>query len=150
MTTKVISSAVDTTKRAALDLRAGDTVRVWQKIKEKDKFRLQAFDGLVLARKHGREAGATFTVRKVIDGVGVERIFPLYSPTIDKVELVRRSKVRRAKLYFIREKAAKEIRHQMRRIMATKDVKEEVAEAATAVAAAKEVSVETKKEEGKK
>lgn len=120
MATKVISPAIDAAKRASLNLRAGDMVRVWQRIKEKDKFRLQAFDGLVLSRKHGKEAGATFTVRKVVDGVGVERIFPLYSPSIDKVELIRRPKVRRAKLYFIREKAAKEIRHQMRRIMDTK------------------------------
>lgn len=139
MTPRVISPAVDTAKLAALDLRAGDTVRVWQKIKEKDKFRLQAFEGLVLARKHGREAGATFTVRKVVDGVGVERIFPLYSPMIDKVELVKRSKVRRAKLYFIREKAAKEIRHQMRRIMDTKYEEEApAAEAAPAEAKAEE------------
>lgn len=100
--------------RKALGLRSGDTVRVWQKITEGDKTRLQAFEGLVLSRKHGDEAGGTFTVRKVIDGVGVERIFPLYSPTIDEIEVLRRSKVRRAKLYFVREKAAKEIRRQMR------------------------------------
>jgi large subunit ribosomal protein L19 len=110
-------TAVNTDDRKALDLRAGDTVRVWQKIKEKEKFRLQAFEGLVLARKHGTEAGATFTVRKVVDGVGVEKIFPLYSPMIDKVEVLRRSKVRRAKLYYIREKAAKEIRHNMRKML---------------------------------
>ena len=104
-------------ERKALDLHSGDTVRVWQKIVEKGKTRLQAFDGLVLARKHGAEAGATFTVRKVVDGVGVEKIFPLYSPMIDKIEMVRRSKVRRAKLYYIREKAAKEIRHNMRKML---------------------------------
>jgi len=97
-----------------LDLRAGDTVKVWQKIREKGKTRLQAFEGIVIARKHGCEAGATFTVRRVSSGVGVERIFPLYSPTIDKIEVLRRSKVRRAKLYYIREKAAKEIRKAMR------------------------------------
>ncbi|MDE2188733.1 MAG: 50S ribosomal protein L19 [Patescibacteria group bacterium] len=142
----VISPAIDAKKRAALDLRAGDSVRVWQKIKEKDKFRLQAFEGLVLARKHGAEPGATFTVRKVVDGVGVERIFPLYSPMIDKVELIRRAKVRRAKLYFIREKATKEIRRQMRRIMDTPDpvVEEAVVSAETATA-----PVEEKKEEKK-
>ncbi len=112
-----VVSAVDIEARKKLDIRSGDTVRVWQKIKEKDKFRLQAFEGIVLARKHGAEAGATFTVRKVMDGVGVERIFPLYSPMIDSIELVRRSKVRRSKLYFIREKAAKEIRRQMRRFL---------------------------------
>jgi len=109
-------STINTDERAKIDLRAGDTVRVWQKIKEKDKFRLQAFEGLVLARKHGSEAGARFTVRKVVDTIGVERIFPLYSPMIDKIEVLKRSKVRRAKLYHIREKAAKEIRRQMRNV----------------------------------
>src|SRR5574343_1160368 len=118
MATKVITS-VNISDRNKLDFRSGDLVRVWQKIEEdKGKFRLQAFEGIVLATKHGSEAGATFTVRKVVDGVGVERIFPLYSPMIDEVELIRRSKVRRAKLYFIREKATKEIRKQMRRILA--------------------------------
>lgn len=115
---KRVISAANTDERAKLALRGGDTVRVWQKIKEADgKTRLQAFEGLVLARKHGSEAGATFTVRKVMDGVGVEKIFPLYSPMIDKVELIRRAKVRRAKLYFVREKAAKEIRHQLRKML---------------------------------
>lgn len=118
---------VDIAGRVKLDIRAGDVVRVWQKIKEKDKFRLQAFEGLVLARKHGKEAGGTFTVRKVVDGVGVERIFPLYSPMIDKVETLKRSKVRRAKLYHIREKASKEIKKEMSSL---RRVKPEVAEMA--------------------
>ncbi len=106
--------------RTKLGLRSGDTIRVWQKIKEGDKTRLQAFEGLVLSRKHGDEPGATFTVRKVVDSVGVERIFPLYSPMIDEIEIVRRSKVRRSKLYFVREKATKEIRRQMRKVRAEK------------------------------
>src|SRR3990167_6650247 len=104
-----IVSSVNISERKTLDIRPGDTVKVWQKITEKGKTRLQAFEGLVLARKHGTEAGATFTVRKVLDSVGVEKIFPLYTPMIDKIEILRRSKVRRAKLYFVREKAAKEI-----------------------------------------
>ncbi len=112
-----IISPIKTDERKNLDIRPGDTIRVWQKIQEKGKTRLQAFEGIILAHKHGTEAGATFTVRKVIDGVGVEKIFPLYTPMIDKIELLRRSKVRRAKLYFIREKAAKEIRKQMRRML---------------------------------
>lgn len=107
-------SPVNIEHRKSIDIRPGDTVRVWSKIEEKGKTRLQAFEGLVLARKHGTEAGATFTVRKVASGVGVERIFPLYSPMIDKIELVRRAKTRRAKLYYIREKAAKEIRRKMK------------------------------------
>lgn len=85
-----------------------------EKDKVKEKHRLQAFEGLVLGRKHGKEAGATFTVRRVVDGVGVERIFPLYAPTIDKIEILKRAKVRRAKLYHIRHKATKEIRREMR------------------------------------
>ncbi|MBI2120706.1 MAG: 50S ribosomal protein L19 [Parcubacteria group bacterium] len=111
-------TSVKVSERQKLDMRAGDTVRVFVKIKEKTKdkerIRLQAFEGLVLARKHGTEPGATFTVRKVSGGVGVERIFPLYSPIIDKIEIVRRTKTRRSKLYYIREKAAKEIRRKMR------------------------------------
>lgn len=113
-------STLNVSDRKKLSLRAGDTVKVWQKITEKDKTRLQAFDGLVLAVKHGAEAGATFTVRKVASGVGVEKIFPLYSPNIDKVEIMKRAKVRRAKLYHIREKAAKEVRRQMRNIRTEK------------------------------
>ena len=112
--------------RKKLGLRSGDTVRVWQKIKEGDKTRLQAFEGLILSRKHGDEAGAMFTVRKTVDNVGVERIFPLYSPTIDEIEIVRRSKVRRSKLYFVREKAAKAIRRQMRNLRSEKPERTDV------------------------
>jgi large subunit ribosomal protein L19 len=127
--------------RKTLELRSGDTVRVWQKIKEGEKTRLQAFEGLILARKHGNEAGATFTVRKTIDGVGVERIFPLYSPVIDEIEIVRRSKVRRAKLYFVRTKAAKEIRRQMRNLRTDKTANTDVVKS-TKKAAAKEEKAE--------
>src|SRR5580704_2202863 len=108
-------SPVDVESRAKLDIRAGDTVRVHQKIEEKGKYRIQIFEGLVLARKHGTEAGGTFTVRRSLSGVGVEKIYPLYSPMIDKIEIVKRSRVRRAKLYFIREKVAREARRQLRR-----------------------------------
>ena len=116
-----IISPVNIEERQKMDLRAGDTVKVWQKIQEKGKTRLQAFEGLVLARKHGKEAGATFTVRRVASGVGVEKIFPLYSPIIDKIEILKRSQVRRAKLYHIREKAAKEVSRQMRTLRLQKD-----------------------------
>lgn len=112
----IVISPVNMESRREIGIRAGDTVRVWQKIEEKGKTRLQAFEGLVLARKHGDEAGATFTVRRVSGGVGVEKIYPLYSPSIDKIEIVKRSKVRRAKLYHIREKVAREIRRQMRKM----------------------------------
>ncbi len=109
-------SSVNMEDRKNLDIKAGDTVRVHQKIEDKGKTRIQVFEGLVLSRKHGNEAGATFTVRKVVDGIGVEKIFPLYSPRIDKIEILRRSTVRRAKLYYIREKVSREIKRQMRRM----------------------------------
>lgn len=114
MTTHTIHSPVNVEERRTLDIRSGDTVRVYQKIQEKGKTRLQLFEGLVLAVKHGHEAGATFTVRRTASGVGVEKIFPLYSPMIDRIEIVKRTKVRRAKLYYIRDKAAKVVRRAMR------------------------------------
>lgn len=112
----VTFAPINIEERKKLDIRAGDTVKVWQRIQEKGKTRLQAFEGLVLAVKHGREAGATFTVRKIASGVGVEKIFPIFSPVIDKIDIIKRSKVRRAKLYHIRDKAAKEVKRQMRNI----------------------------------
>lgn len=114
--TGVATSPVNMDDRKNLGIKAGDTVRVHQKIEEKGKTRLQIFEGTVLARKHGNEPGATFTVRKVSGGIGIEKIYPLYSPLIDKIEIVKRSKVRRSKLYFIREKVAREIKRQMRRM----------------------------------
>lgn len=107
-------SPVDIEARKKIDMRSGDTVRVWQKIQEGDKTRLQAFEGMILAMKHGKENGGTFTVRRVVDNVGVERIFPLYSPSIDSIEIIKRASVRRAKLYYIREKATKELKRHLK------------------------------------
>jgi large subunit ribosomal protein L19 len=81
--------------------RAGDTLRVNVRVKEGEKERLQAFEGVCIARK-GSEVGATFTVRKISNGVGVERIFPLHSPMLAEIKVVRRGRVRRAKLYYLR------------------------------------------------
>ncbi len=115
-TANIKISSANLPARKELPMRAGDTVRVWVKIEEKGKTRLQAFEGTVLARKGGTQAGATFTVRRVSGGFGVEKIFPLYSPMIDKIEILRRVKTRRAKLYHIRDKATREIRRQMRKM----------------------------------
>jgi large subunit ribosomal protein L19 len=119
---------VATESRKKLDFKAGDTVKVWNKILEKGKIRLQAFEGLVLSRKHGFEPGATFTVRKVASGVGVERTFPLYSPSIERIEILKKSKTRRSKLYFIRDKAVKEVRKRLKSITLAKEVPEEKTE----------------------
>lgn len=124
-----VITPVATEERTQLGIRPGDTVRVHQKIVEKGKSRTQVFEGLVIATKHGNEAGATFTVRATMSGIGVERIFPLFAPFIEKIEIVRRSKVRRAKLYFIREKVAREVRRQLRNMrmvkLSTDDFKKE-------------------------
>ena len=98
------------------EIHPGDTVKVVQKIKEGDKERLSPFEGIVIARKHGSGISGTFTVRKVVDGIGVERVFPIHSPTIAKIEVLRSTKTRRAKLYYIREKAAREIRRKMKSV----------------------------------
>lgn len=109
-------SPVNVEARKTLDMRAGDTVRVSIKIEEKGKTRLQVFEGTVLGRKGGTQPGATFTVRRISGGYGVEKIFPLYAPTIEKIEVIRRVKTRRAKLYHIRDKATREIKRQMRKM----------------------------------
>ena len=145
-TTNIKFSPVDMEARKKLNFRAGDTVNVWSKIQEEKtdknkkkgekkkgaaksgeapKFRLQAFEGIVLARKHGKEMGATFTVRKIASGVGVERIFPLYSPMLEKIEITKKSRARRAKLYYIRDKAVKDVRSKMRSVAHQDEVVEE-------------------------
>lgn len=120
MTANITISPVNIAQRKALSFGSGDVVKVFIKVEEKGKTRLQAFEGTVIARKGGAEAGATFTVRRVAGGYGVEKIFPLYSPTIDSIEVVRHSRTRRSKLYNIRDMATRQIRRQMRRIFAIK------------------------------
>ncbi len=125
---KIKFSPVDIEERKKLDFKAGDTISVSSKIiDEKGKSRFQDFEGIVLARKHGTEAGATFTVRKIASGVGVERIFPLYSPMIDQIEITKRSRARRSKLYYIRTKAVKDVRKKMR-LVANQEEEKETAE----------------------
>lgn len=136
-TTNMKISPINMEARKKIDIKPGDTVRVALKIKEKDKdkikIRLQDYEGIVIAVKHGKEAGGTFTVRKMASGVGVERIFPLYSPVIDTIEIKKRARVRRAKLYFIHDKAAREISRKMRRatMVAAADTTEEAPAAPT-------------------
>jgi len=91
------------------DFKAGDTVRVHARIREGEKERIQVFQGLVIRKRKGK-TGATFTVRKISYGIGVERIFPLHSPLIDKVEVVSKGKVRRGRLYYMRQRKGKAAR----------------------------------------
>jgi len=96
------------------DIKPGWTIRIKQRIKEGEKTRLQAFEGMVVSIKHGSEAGATITVRKVFDDIGVEKTFPIYLPSIESVKVVRKANVRRAKLYYLHDKTTKEIRKKLR------------------------------------
>lgn len=96
-------------KREIPEFSHGDTVKVWVKVREGDKERLQAYEGLVIARS-GSGLHESFTVRKISYGEGVERVFPIYSPMVDKIEVLRRGKVRRAKLYYLRELRGKSAR----------------------------------------
>ncbi|HEY8425825.1 MAG TPA: 50S ribosomal protein L19 [Limnochordales bacterium] len=96
------------------DFAPGDTVRVHVKVKEGDRERIQVFEGTVIARDHGGSR-ETFTVRKISSGVGVERIFPVHSPSIERIEVVRRGRVRRAKLYYLRGRMGRQARVAERR-----------------------------------
>ncbi|MBD5143337.1 MAG: 50S ribosomal protein L19 [Oscillospiraceae bacterium] len=101
---KLISNA--SLKENVPVIEIGDTVKVHVKIQEGEKSRIQVFEGTVIAKKHGG-ISETFTVRRVAHGCGIERVFPLHSPVVDKVELVRHGKVRRAKLYYLRDRVGK-------------------------------------------
>src|SRR3989338_350270 len=107
---RILSINSEKLKKDLPDFSPGDVVRVHQRIKEtrdagKTRERVQIFEGLVIARKHGHGVNGTFMVRKIASGVGVERIFPLHSPNIEKIEVVKSQPVRQAKLYYVRERA---------------------------------------------
>lgn len=123
---------------------SGDTVRVHVKIKEGDKERIQVFQGTVIGRRGGG-TGASFTVRKISSGIGVERVFPLHSPNIDKIERIRAGKVRRAKLYYLRELTGKSARIKEQLLDSSKSKKAKAA-AKAAAEAKPEVVVEAKAE----
>jgi large subunit ribosomal protein L19 len=119
MTNKLDAFNQSQLKKDLPDIRPGDNIRVYQKIKDlpllskssrakssgssENKQKTQSFEGLVIARKHGQGISSTITVRKLISGIGVERVFPLHSPTIEKIDIIKRGKVRRAKLYYLRK-----------------------------------------------
>ncbi len=107
---KVIEFNLSQRAKKLPDLKAGDIVRVYRKIKEGEKERTQVFEGIIIAIKGKQSSSPIITVRKISFGVGVELILPIYSPQVEKIELVKRAKVKRSKLYYIREKSAKSMR----------------------------------------
>jgi large subunit ribosomal protein L19 len=108
----------DQLKNNLPDIRPGDTIKVYQKIsetikkgkKEETKERIQAFEGRVIARKHGKGINSTITVRRVVSGIGVEKIFPIHLPLIEKIEIIKKGRPRKAKLYYLREAKGKRAR----------------------------------------
>ena len=155
MTTKIETFLKPFLKKEIPDIRPGDTVRIYQKIKEvlkktkpsmkqEEKERIQTFEGLVIARKHGKGIGATISVRKVISGIGVERTFPLHSPTIEKIEIIKRGKARRAKLYYLRKAKGRKTRLKRKEFVGV------VAEEKPEEESAKEQSQQKQKDESKK
>ncbi|MEK7181698.1 MAG: 50S ribosomal protein L19 [Patescibacteria group bacterium] len=105
------------------DLQAGDVIKVYRKIKEGAKERIQAFQGTIIAIKGGQSSSPTLTIRKVSFGVGVELVLPLFSPQIEKIEFVKRTKARRAKLYFVRDKSVKVLSKKLKEVFIKKDWK---------------------------
>ncbi|MFA5986437.1 MAG: 50S ribosomal protein L19 [Parcubacteria group bacterium] len=99
-----------TQRKDTIDFYAGDVVKVYRRIKEGEKERVQIFEGMIIAIKGRQSSSPTVTVRKVSNGVGVEIVVPMFSPFIDKIELIKRAKVRKAKLYYVRDKVAKALR----------------------------------------
>ena len=134
------------------ELRTGDIVKVFRKIKEGGKERIQVFEGMIIAKKGGQSSSPIITVRKVSSGVGVELVLPVYSPSIDKIEVVKRAKVRRSKLYYIRDKSAKSLRLKYKDMAGFTTVEEEKAvveedNAKSEVKTEKEEAIADKKEE---
>jgi len=129
------------------DINPGDSVKVHQKIKEGDKDRIQIFEGIVIAHKHGAGISGTITVRKVVDGVGVERIFPVHSPAIATIEIVKSAKVRRAKLYYLRTAKGRKAKLKKKEFAAAIAEKESEVKETAEVAEAAVVADEAQKAE---
>jgi len=107
---KFVEEEYQETRNNRPDFSAGDTINVHVKIREGNKERIQQFQGTVIQRRNSNSNGETFTVRKVSNGIGIERIFPLLSPNVDKIEVIRRGKVRRARLFYLRGRQGKAAR----------------------------------------
>ena len=139
-------------KKDMINFRAGDVVKVYRKIKEGEKERIQIFEGMIISIKGGQSSSPMITVRKVSNGVGIEIIVPAFSPTIEKIELVKRAKVRHSKLYYVRDKAAKALRF---KFTDKSEIIEDVAEEKKAPIKEKEIESEdttpkTKKDSSEK
>jgi len=107
---KIVESEYNERRSEIPEFKAGDTINVHVKIREGNKERIQQFQGTVIQRRHPNSNGETFTVRKISNGIGIERIFPVLSPNIDKIEVIRKGSVRRARLFYLRERQGKAAR----------------------------------------
>jgi len=120
--TTLINEIVKDQLKNIPEIKAGMHVRVHEKVKEGDRERIQIFEGIVLAKKHGKGINATFTVRKIVDGIGVEKIWPLHSPNIEKIEIIKTPKTRRAKLYYLRNLSVKKTKKKLKKVAAFKEI----------------------------
>ena len=111
-------------KKSLPEMKSGDTVKVYEKIPDEKKKKSQIFEGVLIAKKHGEGINGTFTIRRIIDGVGVEKVYPYHSPLVEKIEVIKKGKARRSKLYYLREESEKKVRRKLRSVAVRVDPKE--------------------------
>lgn len=146
LSTEILNKVSPAPKKKIPKFEVGQTVRVHQKIKEGDKERVQVYEGLIIAINSGYGVNATITVRKVVQGIGVEKVFPVFSPLIEKFEVKKKSKIRRAKLYYMRDRSGKSARLKSKFIKEG-DVVMEESEVATEEAIEEAVQAQVEKEQ---
>jgi len=142
MNQKIIAFNQDQKRTDIPELRAGDVVRISRKIKEGAKERIQHFEGMIIAIKGHQSAAPTITVRKVSAGIGVELILPLNTPQINTIELIKRTRARRAKLYYTREKSSKVLGKKLKEVALTRGASKKAVEKVTPVEAVTETAIE--------
>lgn len=147
MHSKVIAFNMARRAKEIPEIRTGDVIRIHRKIQEEGKERVQVFEGTVIAKKGGQSSSPTITVRKNSFGIGTELILPVYSPSIEKIDFVKRTKTRRSKLYFVREKSQKTLRKKLREIAVKKRPATETASKKPQAAAPAETKVVEKDQE---
>ncbi len=149
MDAKLIQFNLSQRNKEMPNLRAGDWVKVYRKVQEEKKERIQIFEGMIIAIKGKQSTSPMITVRKVSNGIGVEIIVPIYSPMIEKIELVKRAKVRRAKLYYIRQKTAKSLRFKFTDMTSNEDKENEKEKEVNKLDKKEEQNVEKTEKENK-
>lgn len=137
-------------KKDLPEIHPGDTIKVYEEVYGEKKKKSQVFEGIVIAKKHGKGINASFTVRSILGGIGVEKVYPLHSPLIKKIEVVKKGRARRAKLYYLREKSAKIARKKLRIKTVLKPKTNSKVKNKSEIQAKPKIKKESKKKEEKK